>query len=203
MPVTSRANATFSQTVLVGSSLKSWKTIPILRRISGHLAARQAGEVLAVEDDLAARRQLVADEQLDEGRLAGARRPDEEDEVALGDDQVDVAQRQLAVRVALRDVVEDEERPFGSTPGRGPWPRTRLRMDRVRRRCEWLVVNVRLRGRGSRIRAPSDGAGLTPSAGTAAGATSRSRLPPPSRDRQTRRAAGVRGLTGGPGEIGR
>ncbi len=34
-PVTSSANATFSQTVLVGSSLKSWKMIPILRRILG------------------------------------------------------------------------------------------------------------------------------------------------------------------------
>ena len=35
VPVTSSANATFSQTVLVGSSLKSWKTMPILRRIFG------------------------------------------------------------------------------------------------------------------------------------------------------------------------
>ena len=51
VPVTSSANATFSQTVLVGSSLKSWKMIPILRRIFGHLPARQPGEVLAVEDD--------------------------------------------------------------------------------------------------------------------------------------------------------
>ena len=100
MPVTSSAKATFSQTVLDGSSLKSWKMIPILRRIFGDLAARQLGDVLAVEDDRAAGRHLVADEQLDEGRLAGARRPDEEDEVALGDDQVDVAQGELAVRVA-------------------------------------------------------------------------------------------------------
>src|SRR5215203_932282 len=34
-PVTSIAKATFSQTVLVGRSLKSWKMMPILRRILG------------------------------------------------------------------------------------------------------------------------------------------------------------------------
>ena len=99
-PVTSSAKATFSQTVLVGSSLKSWKMIPILRRIWGTWRRRQAGQVLAVEHDLAAARDLVADEQLDQGRLAGAGRSDEEHEVALGDDQVHVAQGDLAVRVA-------------------------------------------------------------------------------------------------------
>ena len=63
------------------------------------LPAAEPGDVLAVEDDLAPGRDLVADEQLDERRLAGARRPDEEDEIALGDDEVDVAQGELAVRV--------------------------------------------------------------------------------------------------------
>ena len=78
----------------------------------GHLATPEPGDVLAVEDDLAAGRELVADEQLDERRLAGAGRADEEDEVALGDDQVDVAQGELAVRVRLRHVVEDEDGTF-------------------------------------------------------------------------------------------
>ena len=78
----------------------------------GHLATPEPGDVLAVEDDLAAGRQLVADEQLDQRRLAGAGRADEEHEVALGDDQVDVAQGELAVRVRLRHVVEDEDGPF-------------------------------------------------------------------------------------------
>ena len=91
VPVTSSANATFSQTDFGGSSLKSWKTIPILRRTFGHLAAGQPGEVLAVEDDRAVGRDLVADEELDQRRLAGARWPDEEDEVALGDHEVDVS----------------------------------------------------------------------------------------------------------------
>ena len=78
----------------------------------GHLAAAELGHVLAVEDDRAARRELVADEQLDERRLARAGRPDEEDEVALGDDQVDVAQGDLAVGVLLGHVVQDEDGPF-------------------------------------------------------------------------------------------
>ena len=38
--------------------------------------------------------------------------PDEEDEVTLGDDQVDVAQGELAVGVRLRHVVEDEDGTF-------------------------------------------------------------------------------------------
>ena len=112
MPVTSSANATFSQTVLDGSSLKSWKMIPILRRIFGTWRRGSASEVLAVEDDLATGRDLVADEQLDERRLAGAGRADEEHEVALGDDQVHVAQRDLAVGILLGDVVEDQDRPL-------------------------------------------------------------------------------------------
>ena len=72
---------------------------PDLAAHLGHLPAAEPGDVLAVEHDRAAGRDLVADEQLDERRLAGAGRPDEEDEVAFGDDQVDVAQGELAVRV--------------------------------------------------------------------------------------------------------
>ena len=119
---------------------------PDLAAHLGDLAARQPGEVLAVEDDRAAGRELVADEQLDERRLAGAGRADEEDEVAFGDDQVDVAQGELAVRVLLRHVVEDEDGPFllGLVAGR---PRTRRRIERV---ALWVgaTVTCRLRGRG-------------------------------------------------------
>ena len=35
LPITWRANATFSVTVLFGSNLKSWKTVPIWRRMAG------------------------------------------------------------------------------------------------------------------------------------------------------------------------
>ena len=41
-PITWRANATFSLTVLLGSSRKSWKTVPMSRRSRGtfQLASR-------------------------------------------------------------------------------------------------------------------------------------------------------------------
>ena len=58
------------------------------------------------------RRLLVADEQLDERALARAGGPDEEDEVALRDDQVDVDQGALAVRVDLGHVVQREGHPL-------------------------------------------------------------------------------------------
>ena len=83
-----------------------------------HLAPRQLGEVVAVEGDRALRRQLVADQELHERGLAGPGRADEEDEVALGHDEVDVLERVAAVRVGLRHVVEDEHRPAGSTARR-------------------------------------------------------------------------------------
>jgi hypothetical protein len=65
---------------------------------------------LAVEDNIPAGGDLIADEELDQRGLARARRPDEEDEVALGDDEVDIAQGDLAVGISLGDVVEDEDR---------------------------------------------------------------------------------------------
>ena len=81
---------------------------PDLAPDPGHLPPAQAGQVLAVEDHLALGRDLVPDQQLDQGRLARPRRPDEEHEVALGDDQVHVAQGGLAVGVGLGDVVQHE-----------------------------------------------------------------------------------------------
>ena len=72
-------------------------------------------------------------------------RADEEHEVAFGDDQVDVAQRDLAVRVLLRDVVQDEDRAI-----REAWSRPRSRIataQRARRRRRWGDGHRRLRGR--------------------------------------------------------
>src|SRR6266508_3432756 len=68
--------------------------------------AGHARDVVAIDDDAAGRRQLLADQQSDESRLACARGADEKDEVAGIDPQVDVAQRVRAVGVALADVVE-------------------------------------------------------------------------------------------------
>ena len=91
VPVTSSANATFSQTLFVGSSLKSWKTIPILRRTFGTLRrgsfarswpSRTTSPWVAISSRI---RSLISVD------LPAPDRPDEEDEVALGDDEVDVA----------------------------------------------------------------------------------------------------------------
>ena len=52
--MTSSANATFSNAVLFGSSLKSWKTQPMLRRRYGTFQFFILHEVLARDDDLPA-----------------------------------------------------------------------------------------------------------------------------------------------------
>ena len=110
VPVTSSANATFSQTDLRGSSLKSWNTIPILRRTFGTWRRLSRARSSPSTTTIALGRQLVADQQLRQRGLPGARRADEEHEVALGDDELDVLERLLAVRVAHRDVVQDDDR---------------------------------------------------------------------------------------------
>jgi hypothetical protein len=68
------------------------------------LRAAEAHDVLVVDDDAARRRELFADEESDERRLAGAGRPDQERELPLVDAEVNVLQRRGAVRVALADV---------------------------------------------------------------------------------------------------
>ena len=49
---------------------------------------------------------LVAQQQLEEGRLPGARRADEEDELALGDLEGDVTEGDDVALVDLGDVFE-------------------------------------------------------------------------------------------------
>ena len=53
LPITCRVKATFSKTVLFGSSRKSWNTTPMLRRKYGTLRLRDRAEVLAEHVDLA------------------------------------------------------------------------------------------------------------------------------------------------------
>src|SRR3954468_19925540 len=99
---------------LRGQELEVLEHDPDLPPDPGHRTASETGEILAVEDDLALARDLIADQELDQGRLAGTARTDEEDEVAFGDDEVDVAQRGLAVRIRLRHVMQDQDRAIGA-----------------------------------------------------------------------------------------
>ena len=165
------------------------------------LAARRAGRGPGRRGRRRRGRDLVADEQLDERRLARAGRSDEEDEVALGDDEVDVAQRDLAVGVLLRDVVQDEDGAFldGLVAATIEDPAT----ERARRRWRWGDGHGRLRGR-ERWRSADRHRGRfgsTPSAGTARGATSGPRLPPA--HRSGKRTGGLPGprtmVRSGPG----
>ena len=73
----------FSSTVRVGISLKSWKTNPMPRRYSWISRARQRGQVVAVDDDLALGRALLHEQQPEEGRLAGAARSGQETRTRL------------------------------------------------------------------------------------------------------------------------
>src|SRR6266542_3561490 len=126
-------------------------------------------QVLAVEDDLAAGRQLVADQQLDQRRLAGTGWADQEDEIALRDDKVHLSQGDLPVRELLGDVVEDEDRPFGlglvmASTQHAASDRTHV----ARRGGDGHVGSAVETGL---IDSPAGEFGWTPSAGTAAGAT--------------------------------
>src|SRR3954468_37980 len=59
----------------------------------GHLAGREARDVLAAKEDLAVRRLHVAGDDVDEGRLAGAVRADDPDALALFEPQAQVVGR--------------------------------------------------------------------------------------------------------------
>jgi hypothetical protein len=76
-----------------------------------HLPPRDLGELLAEGVDLPRRRALLAQDEVEEGRLAGARGADEEDELAALDLEADLVQRgACAPGVDLGDVLESDHR---------------------------------------------------------------------------------------------
>ena len=77
----------------------------------GHLAARDRAEVLPEHVDLALRGLLLLEDEPEEARLAGARRADEEDELATEDLDPDVVQGGPRLAgVGLGDGVESDHR---------------------------------------------------------------------------------------------
>src|SRR5205807_5614043 len=80
---------------------------PVVRQ----LPPLHAADLDAVDEDLALGRLLLPDEEPHQRRLARARRADEEEEVALGDDEIDVPQRFGAGGISLPDVLEADHGP--------------------------------------------------------------------------------------------
>jgi hypothetical protein len=105
-PCTFSAYATFSEAVQL-EVLEHAADVAAKER---HLAVLQAREVAAADDDLAARRLDLLQEELDQRRLAGAGGADDEDEFPLVDRERDTVERRHVGLVHLRHVLEDDHR---------------------------------------------------------------------------------------------
>jgi hypothetical protein len=82
--------------------LKNWKTKPTSRRAQERpVGLAELVDPPPPEVDLAGGRAIEAAEQVQQGRLAAARGPHDADELALGDGQVDAAQRRDRDAVGL------------------------------------------------------------------------------------------------------
>ena len=107
LPITCSVNATLSKTVLFGSSRKSWKTTPRLRRKYGTLRFESVLSCWPSTWIWPVRRLLLLEHEAQEARLAGAGGADEEDELALEDLEAHRVERGPRVaRVRLGDRVE-------------------------------------------------------------------------------------------------
>ena len=114
LPMTCSAKATFWKTVLLGSSRKSWNTVPISRRSCGTLrsGSRDSSRPATKTDPDVAFSSLQREAQ--EGGLAGAGLADDEDELATLDLErhaVDGGPR--GPRVLLRHGVEQDHVSVG------------------------------------------------------------------------------------------
>ena len=110
-----RPKRTFSRTVMCGKSAYDWKTVLTGRRCGGSPSI-----ALAAEPDLAARRGHEAADQVQRRRLAAARRPEQAEELAVLDAQVERPQR-LDAPVALGHAAQARcgrhPRSLGLPPG--------------------------------------------------------------------------------------
>src|SRR5204863_968714 len=80
--------------------------------------ALQSPEVAPADEDATAGRLELLQQEADEGRLAGARGADDEDELALLDQEGDVPERDDVRVVDLRHRLEHDHRPCCRCRGR-------------------------------------------------------------------------------------
>jgi hypothetical protein len=85
-----------------------------LAAIRRHLATSDAGDVLAVHDQLTAARPLDQRDELQQARFTGAGVTGDEHDLAGRDLQRQVAERLTAVRIAFEDVIEADHSRFNS-----------------------------------------------------------------------------------------
>ena len=93
---------------LVGQQLEVLEDAADVAPQQGDLAAPQGAEVAPRDEDAPLGRLELLEDELDEGRLAGTGRPDQEDELALVDVERDVLQADHVPVVDLGDVLEDD-----------------------------------------------------------------------------------------------
>ena len=115
MPITCRAKATFSETVLFGQEPEVLEDGADLAAQPRHLPAGEPVDLLAGDVDPAAGRSRLAQHQPQERRLARAGGADEEDELALLDVDGHVVEGRSALTgVGLVDLLEANHRIEGS-----------------------------------------------------------------------------------------
>ena len=89
--------------------------------VGGHIV-----DALAAQDDVARCRQFHAGKHADQSRLAGARRPDNREELAIGDIEIDTVDG-IELAEGLGEVFQNEDRRtlrHGSIWNRKPSPAT-------------------------------------------------------------------------------
>ena len=112
MPASTSGYSTFSNAVSTGSRLKFWKTKPSWRaRKSDSASSLIVCTGLAADHDRALVGPVDAADQVEQRRLAAARRPGDDGEAVRQDDEVDVDQRRHVdgvEPVGLRDALQHD-----------------------------------------------------------------------------------------------
>src|ERR1700716_436261 len=103
------------------------------------MAPLEAAQILPLDLDDASGRLLLADQEADQRRLAGAARTNEKDEVLLGNFERDVAQRDCAVGIGLLHALQPDLRDSRGYRGHACLRWQQRRPCRLGRDCCWHV----------------------------------------------------------------